>query len=138
LRRPRPMLIRLIQRLPSSLRIMAVTLWALAIPAASLLPAHFFSHTPELDCLPYADKLVHAALYGILTGLWLWRAPDPATMLRYGFIATAATAYGLLMEWLQHFTPSRSMDLTDALANALGAFLVAAVALVIVSRKKGD
>jgi VanZ family protein len=125
------MLIRLIQRIPSSLRILAATLWALAIPAASLLPAHFFSHTPELDRFPHADKFVHAALYGVLTGLWLWRAPDPATMRRCSFIAAAATAYGLLMEGLQCFTPSRSMDLTDALANALGAFLVAGVALVI-------
>ncbi len=132
------MLIRLLQRIPRPLRRLAATLWGLAIPAASLLPACFFSHTPELDRIPHVDKLVHAALYGILTGLLLWASRQPVTLRSYGFTAAAVTAYGLLMEWLQHFTPNRSMDLADALANTLGAFLVATVALVLGTRKQAD
>jgi VanZ family protein len=108
----------------------------LAIPVASLLPAYLFPDTGRLGELPGVDKLVHALFYGGLTILLLWCARRPPTVRTYALTAAGATAYGLLMELLQHFTPSRSMDLRDALANALGACLVAGVALGIRTRKK--
>lgn len=114
-----------------SVSLVAATLWALAIPALSLLPAPYFSQVGSIVLvrIPHADKIVHAGLYGVLTGLMLGCATPPVPARRFWFTALAATAYGLLMELLQCLTATRTMDLFDGLANAAGAFLVAGVAL---------
>ena len=128
------MLFSFLQRIPRAGRLAAVALWALLIPVLSLLPAHFFQPAHALTQLPYADKVVHATMYGTMTGLVIWALATPNHPLRprwIVFTAASATAYGLLMEWLQHFTATRSMDIWDGVANATGAFLVAGVALGI-------
>jgi hypothetical protein len=124
-------------RIPRSLKLACVTLWALAIPALSLLPARFFrSMAHAAPDLPGADKLVHALMYAILTGLALWARPQPNQRLRartaWGVVALTAL-YGALMEALQgwsHASLHRSADPWDELANAVGATLVAAVWLL--------
>jgi len=123
----------LLQKIPRVLRLTAAVLWALIVVVLSLLPAPVFQKAHELVQFPQADKVVHATMYAILTSLLLWSIPVPGHPLRPRstcFTAAAATAFGLLMEWLQHFTATRSMDLWDGLANATGAFLAAGVAWV--------
>ena len=135
-----PMLLSLLQRIPRSCRIALAVLWALAIPALSLLPARFFNRANAIVHFPHADKVVHAILYGVMTALLLWaaRTPDlPTRTRRVWFVALAATAYGLLMEFLQSFTATRTMDLLDGLANAVGAFLVAGAAIGIARVRAG-
>lgn len=128
-----------LQNFPRSIRLALAALWALVIPALSLLPAPFFRQATEIVSFPQADKVVHAILYGTMTALLLWvdaAAPArPAYGRRIGFLAAAATAYGLLMEFLQSFTATRTMDICDGLANAAGAFLVAGVACGLAWRR---
>ena len=96
----------------------------------SLLPASYFQGAPAAVRFPGADKVVHAIMYAALTGLALWSRYEPGAPVRSRpswFTAAAATAYGLLMEVLQGFTATRSMDIFDGLADAGGAFLVAGV-----------
>ena len=70
----------------------------------------------QLD-FPGGDKLLHALGFGCLVGWWgnvfsAWRA-------RLG-AALACLAYGVLVEVLQAFTPPRSADALDLLADAIG------------------
>ena len=128
------------QQIPRFARLIAASIWALTIPVLSLLPAPFFQQAHELVHFPQANKVVHAIMYAILTALLLWSnaRPDRKLQVRSAcFMATAASAYGLLMEWLQHFTATRHMCLWDGLANATGAFLVVGIALGISKSSHG-
>ena len=71
---------------------------------------------------PYADKLVHGVTFGILaTFIYLaWR--------RFGWALALASLYGVSDEVHQRFVPGRSADVTDWLADTLGAL----VALLLV------
>lgn len=115
------------------IKIAVATLWALAIPALSLLPPRFFhrlldSATPTI---PGTDKIVHAIMYAVLTALLLWalRPPDKRISLRLIWnVVVLAILYGILMEMLQdlfHDNVSRTGDPWDGLANAVGAAVVA-------------
>lgn len=76
--------------------------------------------------VPGGDKLLHAVGYGLLCAAVLrWRRPEALD----GFLAAivAVAAYGAGVELLQWAVPTRWPSLLDALANALGATLVAAV-----------
>ncbi len=134
------MLSLLFNRIPRAARVTAAALWALAVLALSLLPSRYFAGTAEIACIPGADKIVHGLIYSVLTALLLWATtlPDqPRRFRRYSFAAAAAVAFGLLMEWLQHFTGFRSMDLLDALANTVGAFVVAGAGWWMAGKRKG-
>lgn len=112
----------------------AVFVWCVAVAALSLLPAGCFPPAPASSWIPawitaHADKMVHAALYGVLTGLAMWAWPATgATWRRSFFTATAATDLGLLMEVLQDFTATRGCDIMDGLADGIGA---AAAAILV-------
>lgn len=70
---------------------------------------------------PGEDKLVHLAIYAGL-GALAARAAARARLGRRGAILLAAClAFALFDEWYQRFTPGRSSDLLDVLADALGA-----------------
>ena len=72
--------------------------------------------------IPYLDKVVHLAMYGVL-GALLARAaadaPSPArlSLLLFGAVAMFAAAD----EWHQRFIPDRSQDRYDWLADMVGA-----------------
>jgi VanZ family protein len=113
-------------------RLALTTLYLLVIPLLSLIPPPFVAAmTPDVvGSVPNADKGVHAILYAILTALLIWTNTGrggPVTRRRFWFLAAAAAVYGLLMEWLQGFTETRSCDLFDGLANAVGALLTAEI-----------
>lgn len=103
-------------------------LWLLLITALSTLP------NPQLPGfkLLAADKLVHAVVYGVLAWLLL-RGWSRLTERRIGWRERTAafllaTAYGVLMEWVQYaFIPGRFYEFDDMLANALGAVVGAAI-----------
>jgi VanZ family protein len=103
-----------------------------AIPGATLPPL----------AIPNLDKVVHAAVYGVL-GMLCWRGVrltqglDPA---RTVIMATAiATLYGITDEFHQMFTPNRMPDWRDAVADAGGSFLGAlACAIVSLARRSGN
>jgi VanZ family protein len=77
------------------------------------------------------DKLVHASIFFILTGLLLiylikTRRADP---LRITAVVLAAVTYGVLLEIMQaKYFSNRSSDWHDVIANSAGCF--AALAFV--------
>lgn len=97
-------------------------LWPLAL-AALIFLASSRSHVagPEIEG---SDKVVHFAVYGLLATLVL-RAFLPSA----GRLARSATwlsivlvsLYGVSDEWHQSFTPGRSVEVADWLADTLGA-----------------
>jgi VanZ family protein len=101
-----------------------VILWAGVIFALSSIPG---TRLPTID-LPQSDKVVHALLYGVLGGL-LGRAfgrsgaggrPARSHLLLAILIATA---YGVSDEIHQLWTPQRTADWRDVVADAGGATL---------------
>ncbi len=133
------MLSPLFKSIPRTMRIAAAALWALAILMGSLLPSRFFPDTSDIASIPQADKVAHVVMYSVMTALLLWTAAfsGPSRgFRRYGFAAAAAVAFGLLMELLQRFTTTRSLDLLDGLANAVGAFLVAGVGWWLTGKRR--
>ena len=62
------------------------------------------------------DKLDHFAAFGSLSSMaalgWGWA--------RWRAVAAALVAYGVLIEWVQSFIPSRTAELDDLLADGVG------------------
>lgn len=111
--------------------VLPIFLWAgtiFALSAQSKLPTVRVSHF---------DKLMHAFVYAVL-GLLLTRA-----YRGYGFSAKAALFAGLLTAALygasdevhQMFTPGRSPDVRDWIADAVGAAIGAGSFIAIAGRK---
>ncbi len=107
-----------------------VALWAALIFVLSSIPG---TRLPKID-LPQSDKMVHALVYGML-GALLQRAQDMTVSRgrrRANLIATIllVTAYGVSDEIHQLWTPNRSADWRDVIADACGG---TAGALVVVA-----
>ncbi|MCO5168938.1 MAG: VanZ family protein [Planctomycetes bacterium] len=116
------------RRAPRGARIMAWGLaagWAALIFVASSIPRGAGVPLPGAG----TDKVVHAGVFAVLgallalalraEGLRRWRAAGAAALL--------GLAYGALDEVHQAFTPGRSMDAEDVVADAAGAALGALV-----------
>jgi VanZ family protein len=78
---------------------------------------------------PGEDKLVHMAIYSLFGGLAARAGVRAGLGRRAILLYLACVAYGLFDEWYQQFTPGRSSDLLDAVADAIGA--AAGFALVL-------
>ena len=87
----------------------------------------------------HLDKVVHGALYLVL-GLLCARALRATTALsatRVVVLAAAlATVYGVTDELHQLFTPRRSCDWRDVVADAVGGLAGAALAMLLSRRGK--
>ena len=70
------------------------------------------------------DKIAHLIVFGML-GTSLIRLPCFRDRGWSGALAAAslATLYGVMDEIRQSFTPGRSVEMLDAIADALGAFI---------------
>lgn len=79
-----------------------------------------FSPAPELgDSVPYTDKLGHLGIFA-LAGAWLaWH--ETAWARAWPWLL-ALLAYAAFTELVQHPLPTRSAELADWLADALGVF----------------
>ncbi len=104
--------------------VIALTTLPATIPAIHEMKdlSSLFGH-PDIT-----DALGHGSLYGILTGVIFW-----ALRKRLGFTGAFWTALGtalllgLSTELFQHFSPGRTMQLSDLLGNWLGAMTAAAL-----------
>ena len=111
-------------------------LWAIIIFVFSVIPP---SKLPEFDIWEY-DKLIHASIFFVL-GLLVYRALEPrmkSENFRWNRILLSVlivVVYGLITELYQGTVPSRTLDLWDAAADAIGGMLSAFVAFFY-SRKK--
>ncbi len=77
--------------------------------------------------VPQADKIVHAALFGLMTGFIRWNLGTVSRRPMF-WAVVLATLFAVMVEVAQHFVPYRSADPIDALA-ALGGALVCAFVL---------
>ncbi|MBI5381763.1 MAG: VanZ family protein [Opitutae bacterium] len=70
--------------------------------------------------IPHLDKVTHFAVYGLLATLVLRALPAG----RRAWLAVALVSlFGISDEWHQSFTPGRSVEFADWLADTLGAAL---------------
>jgi VanZ family protein len=93
------------------LRWLAAGIYAFGIFVASSIPGHSM---PVAQLFSF-DKVVHFCVFLGLGALlsWAWERHWPAIL--------ACVAYGGLDEIHQHFTPNRSVEWGDFLADTLGA-----------------
>jgi VanZ family protein len=99
---------------------------ASAIIVGSLLPSDSFA-LRALERLPISDKAEHALAYAVLTLLPVfhekWR--DVAILL------VIVAAMGILLEFGQLYSPGRSYDIHDMLADAAGIIIGIASGLLL-------
>ena len=112
-------------------------LWAATIFALSSIPGRALPELPVWN----ADKLVHAAVYGVL-GALCWRGARASfasgtAPWRVVLIAVLLTSlYGIADEIHQMFIPNRAPDPNDVLADAAGGLLGALACVAIVARRE--
>ena len=97
-------------------------LWLL-IAWLGVVAAFVFSLGPAPALPPdfqQVDKLEHLVSYGTLMFWWAQLYPSFRDRLR---LAIALVLLGILIEWLQGFTPARQSDVFDALANTGGVLM---------------
>ena len=99
-------------------------IWASIIGVMSLMPKSSLS-TPKLINLKHADKVVHMAIYALLSILVL-----RALNMKHGKILQnpwpfiVIIGYGILLELLQKYTSvGRSFEFLDIIANISGVLL---------------
>ena len=113
-------------------------LWTLLIFIACFTPG---KDIPKVD-FPLIDKWVHLILFGIFTFLWLCANPSLklSWLITIFVLAAAVGSFIELMQGLLAFL-GRSMELMDAVADAIGGFLgiILFVALArVFSRKQAS
>ena len=91
-----------------------------AVGVLSLAPA------AALPAAPISDKVEHAVAYALLALLG-------CTTSRRGVLRTmiGVSVFGTAIEMLQGFSPGRSPDVLDALANIAGAALACSVVAML-------
>jgi VanZ family protein len=105
--------------LPSSRRWRHAWAWPVVL-AVGIFLASSRSQIAEPD-INHIDKVAHFAVYGLLATLLCrlgrrgWRTA--------GWALLAASLYGITDEWHQSFTPGRSVEVADWLADTTGAAL---------------
>lgn len=93
------------------------------------------THMPSVQM---NDKIAHGLMYTLLAAAWL--APllrfSHTRVIPYISVVLSVTAYGALMEILQRFcTLTRSGEMSDLLADFLGALLgIAIIAIVQIAK----
>lgn len=97
--------------------VLIVTATSVPLPGGGVLERPFL-----LDGFLQADKLVHLGLYGVF-GWLVVRALDAGGAARWTGLAGALTlvlAFAALDEWHQAWIPSRSPQVVDWMADAVG------------------
>jgi VanZ family protein len=113
------------------LRWAAVVAWAGVIFALSSIPAQALP--PEAGIVG-VDKLAHAVVFGVL-GFLVARASGRGGGRALVLAALCASAYGLLDEIHQRWTPGRDSSFWDFLADTIGGAAGAAAYLLLARRR---
>jgi VanZ family protein len=105
---------------------------ALALNLALLVLVFYLGTVPsgpDVDSLPGKDKLGHALAFGALAAAQFWALQAfrwGAPRVRPWSGGLLSTLTGGVLELVQTQLPSRSAELLDLVADAVGAFVVAA------------
>jgi len=106
-------------------------LWGGLVTVLLCIPGNNLPET-GLDKIPFFDKYVHIGLFAVLTFSWCvalfnLKRRDAASMLVFK-VAVIIVVYGTAMEFVQKYLVAmRSFDITDILADAVGALLGVAI-----------
>ncbi|MBS1620913.1 MAG: VanZ family protein [Bacteroidetes bacterium] len=109
------------------LSLFAGSLWLIISTILLTLPGSDLPKETWLNTIGF-DKWVHIGMFALLSFLWCWvlsyRRRDPIRLkISFVQIALLSTAYGIIMELIQHFfVPGRSLDIADIMADAVGSF----------------
>lgn len=102
--------------------------WGMAILVITLLPS---SNIPEMPQWGFSiDKIVHFAIFGILTILILkgYNKNNSTLYLKnVVLVVTFSMLYGLLLETAQNYVPGRNFSWPDTAANGFGSIVGAMV-----------
>ena len=101
--------------------------WGVFVTVLSVIPGDQFPHFDWGDFFSI-DKIFHLSFYGLLTWLILNRGiffrQSTYFFVHRWWVATACAMYGLLLEFVQRYCCiGRSFDVSDEVANAVGALL---------------
>ena len=108
-------------------------LWAVVIFRLSAIPGDELPPLPERNF----DKLVHGAIYAVLGALSWWGARRTFARGRgTAWQLLIAAIYGITDELHQMFTPHRSPDPFDVMADTVGGLIGAIICVAIVARKR--
>jgi VanZ family protein len=116
-------------------------LWATVIFGLSSIPGDALPRLPSGWW--NADKLVHGVVYAVL-GALCWRgarrtvARDRARAHQVLTAVVFTTVFGISDELHQAFTPFRSPDAFDVIADAVGGLAGALVCVAIVARRRAN
>jgi len=111
---------------PGLIEFIPFIIWLLIIFILLTLPGKDFA---KVDMkIPFEDKLVHMGLFGGLVffyGLAYRKFPFTYIKSRLVFMVLIATAYGIIMEFIQKYCTnhSRSFSYEDMLADSVGAII---------------
>jgi VanZ family protein len=96
--------------------------------------------SPVMPELHVPDTFAHAAAYGLQAGMLLWLlSRELTTGQAFVFAWLGATLYGLVTELAQLLVAARSFEVSDMVADAVGAALVlTAVGMVQLMMKWGS
>ncbi|MGY6744450.1 MAG: VanZ family protein [Cecembia sp.] len=106
-------------------RLLPALIWLLVVVVALLTPGN---NLPKVPLFPYADKLVHLGVFGLLTFLWCRVGTlDEKGKIKSGKLLTNILVFSIffpiLLEYLQMYVPNRSFEFADILANLLGGLI---------------
>lgn len=106
-----------------SIKQLCLVAWALAIWIGSLMPS------PPPSVIENGDKVQHFFGYAVLAVLGF------RVLQRSVWVWLAASLMGVGVEIAQSFTPWRSFDTNDMLANACGAVIGLLICRILVWKK---
>ena len=99
-------------------------IYTLFITTLFLLPA---KEVPEMR-IPFVDKIVHFAIFSVLTFIWLWFCESKKLVKYTVWVLLLVLTYGIIIEALQElFFETRTADVWDVLANSIGILIGLAV-----------
>ena len=105
----------------------ALIAWAVLVFILSVIPVPSF--TPQKFIFLSFDTFAHAVFYVPLGAFCLWTFPWGSRLFMWGRAVCYAVAFGLMVELIQRLIPWRSFELTDLVADGVGASSGATLAL---------
>jgi VanZ family protein len=111
-----------------------LVIWLTVVTIISIVPLE-----RNILSFPHTDKLLHFILYAITSLLfYTYLKESKSPLYRRNTVLFSifyASAFGLLMEFAQHYASTREFSLIDAAFNALGAIAGAGYIKYIQSRR---
>ena len=109
-----------------------VAIYSCFIFTVSVIPVH----TPKAVSFPNADKIVHFAMYFLLSFILVNTRLRSYKKYPRWFTFFYCFFFGFAIECIQYFLPYRSFELLDQAANSFGAF--AGLFIIIRKNKAAD